>query len=244
LRLSILVPFRDADGTRTRAKDWILARWQHFYPDAEFIVEPDDGVDPFNKSMAVNNAAAKATGDTYVILDADAWIGPEWMERAVAVANKGQWTRPARHIRLQQGISDRLLALPPHGDLPSFNNSQHFESHGPTVGFLWVLSAKAWWDMAWCNEQGIRRGMDERIRGWGGEDSAFTMAAKAIVGPHKKIGGTVLCLWHARPRQAGQRIWVNQDRTNQQELDKQHLVRRYQAAAHRASRMREVLQQP
>jgi hypothetical protein len=240
VKLSFLIPFRDADGTRTRAKDWIVARWQHFYPDAEFVIESDDGVDPFNKSMAVNNAAKQATGDMFAILDADTWVDLEWMERAVIAVSKDGWTRPARHMRLQRGISDRLLALPPHSKLPTFA-TRDSESYGPTVGFLWVISAKAWWDMAWHDERG-RRGMDERIRGWGGEDSAFTMAARAIVGPHRKLGGMVISLWHARPRQGGQRIWMNQDRTTEQ--DKNQLLLRYRGSAHRASRMREVLQQP
>jgi len=240
VKLSVLIPFRDADGTRTRAKDWILARWQHYYPDAEFIVEPDDGIDPFNKSMAVNNAAAKATGDVYAILDADSWIEPEWVQRGLEViqSGKGNWTRPSRHMRLQHGISEQMLAQPPTAPFPSLSSSRHAESYGSVVGFLWLVRASSWWDMAW-HDNGVARGMDERIRGWGGEDSAFTMAAKAIIGGPRHLGGTVVSLWHARPRQNGHRIWMNQDRTTEQ--DKNELVLRYQRAVYRASKMREVL---
>lgn len=240
-KVSILVPFRDADGTRTPGKEWILARWRHFFPNAEYIIEPDDGVDPFSKSLAVNKAAAKATGDVFIILDADAWVHQEWTEKAIEhVMHKRGWTRPSRHYRLKQGYSEKLMAMPPDGPLPPLN-SRDAESAGATVGFLWVIPAEAWWDMAWHDEAGIRRGMDERIRGWGGEDSAFSRAATAIVGSRLNLGGTVMCLWHARPRQGGQRIWIGQDRTN--ETDKHQLLLRYRNAAHRSREMRKVLQQ-
>lgn len=244
MKLSILIPFRDADGTRTPGHQWMLQRWQHFYPDAEFIIEPDDGIDPFNKSLAVNNCAAKATGDIYVVLDADTWVPTEWMEQALdaVAAGRTNWTRPSRHIRLGKGITDEILRLPPHGELPAFNNSRMFESHGPVVGFLWVIKAKSWWDSAWYDDRGVARGMDERIRGWGGEDSAYALAAKSLIGPPKRMSGTVICLWHARPRVGGQRIWVNQDRTKQQ--DKRALLGEYRRAVSRRDKMKEVLRQP
>jgi glycosyltransferase involved in cell wall biosynthesis len=223
----------------------MLQRWQHFYPDAEFIIEADDGIDPFNKSLAVNNCAAKATGDIYVVLDADTWVHPSFMEKAIEVVTTGRglWTRPAHHIRLNRGFSEKLMAMPPQiEELPPFSATRDSESHGHVVGFLWVISAKAWWKTAWYDDAGNPRGMDERIRGWGGEDSAFAMAARAMIGPPRRIGGTVICLWHARPRDGKNRIWVNQDRSKQQ--DKVRIVGDYRRAMHRVAKMKEVLRQP
>ena len=210
MKLSILVPFRDADGTRTRAKEWILARWAHFYPEAEIIVEPDDGIDPFNKSYAVNRCAEKATGDTFMVLDADTWVEPAHISRAFNLIAHGiPWVVPAnRHMRLRREFSERLMKLDPKGPLPPIQ-AQHAETQGPVVGFAWIIPRKAWEAVG---------GMDERIRGWGGEDTSFTWAMDRVNGRHRRLNGVAMCLWHDRPRDARRnRIWVGQDRSQEQE---------------------------
>lgn len=231
MKLSILVPFRDADGTRTKAKHWILRRWAHFWPDAEIVVASDDGVDPFNKCIAVNKAAAQATGDMFAILDADTWIDPKFMHSAFERIAKGiPWVIPAsRSMRLKKEASEMLMKLDPTGDLPLIQ-PRLSEQTGPVVGFLWVMPRAAFEAVG---------GMDERIRGWGGEDTSFTRAMDVVVGPHRKLNGTVVCLWHERPRQGKLgRIWLGQDRT--QEQDKAVLMHAY-AAARSKTAMLEVL---
>ena len=230
MKLSILVPFRDADQTRTPAKNWILRRWAHFYPDAEIIVAADDGVDPFNKSMAVNNAARQATGDVYAILDADTWIDTHFMEKGLSLIERNvvPWVIPARRsLRLRKDVSLRLMALDPRGDLPAIRAADA-EQSGPVVGFLWLVNRKGFEAIG---------GMDERIRGWGGEDTMFTWAMDRVVGPHRKLNGTVMSLWHARPRDSRrQRIWVGQDRSMEQV--KEGLARAYSAARNREAMLR------
>lgn len=229
MKLSILVPFRDADGTRTRARDWILARWAHFYPDAEIIVASDDGVDPFNKSLAVNKAAAQATGDIFVILDADTWIDPQFMNRAIGLVEQGvPWVIPARRsMRLKQDISEKIMALSPEGPLPAITATQAEGGIAPVVGFLWVVSRAGFEQIG---------GMDERIRGWGGEDTAFTMAMDRVVGKHHRGAGTVMCLWHPRPRDEDRkRVWVGQGRRRDTEQAKEALHARYANAKSRAA---------
>lgn len=229
MKLSILVPFRDADGTRTRGKDWILRRWAHFYPEAEIIVASDDGIDPFNKSMAVNNAAKQATGDMFAILDADTWIDPQFMARALSLVEQGvPWVIPARRsMRLKQDISEKIMALPPEGPLFAINVSHAEGGIAPVVGFLWVVSRAGFEQIG---------GMDERIRGWGGEDTAFTMAMDRVVGKHHRLPGTVICLWHPRPRdQDHKRVWVGQGRRRDTEQDKEALHARYANAKSRTS---------
>jgi hypothetical protein len=221
--ISFLVPFRDADGTRTAAKDWIVARWRHFYPDAEFVIAPDDGVDPFCKSMAVNNAAARAAGDVFVILDADTWMEPRFFLLALGLVEKGvPWVIPARRaLRLKQDVSERIMALPPGADLFPISGSYAEGGGAPVVGFIWVVP-----------RAGFERigGMDERIRGWGGEDTTFTLAMDRVVGKHRRLGGTLMCLWHARPRdQDGKRIWPGQGR-RREEYAKEALAAAYTRA--------------
>lgn len=217
---SLLVPFRDADGTRTKAKDWIVARWAHVYPKLEIIVAPDDGVDPFNKSMAVNRAAAKATRDIFAICDADTWIDHKYVVHALRLLDQGvPWVVPARmSLRLRQDVSERILSMKPSAKLPPLGR-RDAEVYGPVVGFLWFTTRKAFEAVG---------GMDERIRGWGGEDTMFTRAMDVVNGRHRRLTqGEVMSLWHTRPRdQDGSRVWQGQGR-RKLEHDKEALARRY-----------------
>lgn len=233
MKLSILIPFRDAEGTRTPAKNWIVARWAHFYPHAEIVIAADDGIDPFNKSLAVNKAARHASGDVFAILDADTWIDPKFFHQALALIDKGvPWVVPARRsLRLKKEFSDKLLALDPTGPLPNVTASWGENGLTPVVGFLWVMG-----------RAGFERigGMDERMRGWGGEDTAFTMAMDRVVGTHHRGAGTVICLWHPRPRDTKhRRLWEGQ--RQQYDADKEALHARYDAAKSRDA-MLQVLQ--
>ena len=82
-------------------------------------------------------------------------------------------------------------------------------------------------------------GMDERIRGWGGEDTMFTWAMDRVVGPHRKLtSGVVMSLWHARPRdQDGKRIWHGQGR-RRMETEKEALARAYSKARTREAMLK------
>jgi hypothetical protein len=225
MKLSFLVPFRDVDGTRTRAKDWILARWKHFYPDAEFCLAPDDGVDPFNKSLAVNTAAKQATGDVFVILDADTWIDLSWMEKGLQQLGRYPWVIPARKsYRLTQEASEAILRLPASGEMPRLVNRRTVvEQTGPVVGFIHIVPRQGFEMIA---------GMDERYRGWGGEDSSFVRALDVVWGRHIQLPGSVISLWHARPRGAGGRIWEGQ--TADHYIHRSELAKRYSLARTKA----------
>lgn len=221
MKLSFLVPFRDADGTRTRAKEWILARWAHFYPDAEFCIAPDDGVDPFNKSLAVNKAAEQAAGDVFVILDADTWLEPKWFESGLSMLKRYPWVIPARKsFRLTRQATEEILALPPDGEMPRLANRRSVvEQSGPVVGFIHIVP-RAGFESVY--------GMDPRYRGWGGEDSSFVRALDVVWGRHIQLPGAVRSLWHARPRGAGGRIWEGQ--TAEHYAARVELARRYSMA--------------
>ena len=221
MKLSFLIPFRDVDGTRTAGHQWLLKRWQHFYPEAEFCIASDDGVDPFNKSLAINNAAKQATGDIFLILDADTWVEPKWVNEAIArIADGIPWVVPCiKNMRMKQDFSEQLMKLDPTGPLPPIQN-RNAETVGPVVGFLHIMPRKAFEAVG---------GYDERIRGWGGEDTSFTWAMDIINGRHRKLHGVAMCLWHERPRDKSKfRIWYGQDRTHQD--DKKRVVSAYNKA--------------
>lgn len=217
MTLSILVPFRDPDGIRTPAKEWIVARWHHFWPDAEIIVAPDDGRDPFSKSVALNNCAAQATGDVLVLLDADTWVDATTMARAIALAEKGAWVLPGAHAhRMTKRYTTALLKQDPSEPIiPILNRQLDVEVTSTPVGFIHVLPRAAW-DRV--------NGMDPRFRGWGGEDSCFIQAVDTLWDRHLRLDGHLISLWHPRPRVAGRRVWPGQAGRNS------GLMRRYSLA--------------
>jgi len=233
MRLSIVIPFRDAEGVRTPAKEWIVNRWRYYWPDAEIIEGTDDGIDPFNKSAAVNDAASRATGDMLAILDADTWMEPESFGQALQKVEQGfaAWGRPSQAFRLKRDFSERLMRLKPADRLPPILSS-YAETSSPVVGFLWIVPRAGFEKMG---------GMDERIRGWGGEDTAFTIAADKVIGRHRTftgVGGRVMCLWHPRPRDEHRsRIWVGQDRSLSEGY-KAELLKQYRRASGSAGMLR------
>lgn len=238
MKLSFLIPFRDSDGTRTAGHQWLLKRWQHTYPEAEFCIAPDDGKEPFNKSLAINNAATKASGDMFVILDADTWVAPPagyeggtrgWMDDAFGRIAAGiPWVIPVHHnIRLKQKPSEQIMAGDPTAPLPHILASM-IETKGPVVGFCHIMPRTAFEAVG---------GYDERIRGWGGEDTSFTWAMDIVNGHHRKLHGTALCLWHARPRDNRKfRIWPGQEREGPDHDLKKQLVASYAMALRKRDR--------
>lgn len=233
--LSFLIPFRDADGTRAEPLAWVLERWQAFYPEAEFVIEPDDGLDPFCKSMAVNRAAAKAKGDVFAILDADTWVDPKWVDEGMDIIERtGKWVIPARRsFRLTRSFSQQVMAVKPTEDLPRVvNNRRAVEQSGLVAGFLHLVPRQAYEAVG---------GMDERFRGWGGEDTSFTRALDVVHGKHVQLHGIVISLWHERPRVDG-RIWLGQ--TAEHNVKRRELGHRYTMAGFRKERMLSLLQEP
>jgi hypothetical protein len=233
MRLSILVPWRDDEGNRSAVKAWVLDRWALHYPDAEIVEAADDGGIPFSKAMAVNAAAARASGDVFAILDADTWVAPETVAAGLAAirSGKARWVLPCRQAhRLTEQLTAKLLASDPGAPLPKISTlaRQHVEVTTGAVGFLHLLPRAAFEAV---------NGMDPRFRGWGGEDSTFIGAVDTLWGPHLRLEGTALHLWHPRPRVAGKRVWPGQVERNSV------LMRRYHACRGNPAAMRQLVRE-
>ncbi|MGH7240584.1 MAG: glycosyltransferase, partial [Candidatus Saccharimonadales bacterium] len=71
--ISLLVPFRSDNGRREETWNWLREYWHHELPGAEIIVGTNDDT-PFCKTMAFNQAANKARGDVFVLMDADCYL--------------------------------------------------------------------------------------------------------------------------------------------------------------------------
>ena len=231
--ISILVPFHCPNPNNQRAKNWrwLKRYWEYHLPGAEMIIGKDqaaiDDPDiPFSKSVAVNDAASRAKGDIFVIVDADGYISIESVlhcaKKIREALRKGRrlWYVPYRRFfRLTKDASWKVLRSdprkhpykfphPPHAkDVQSTDGSQHGHWYGAMIQ---IMPAEAFWEVG---------GWDERFRGWGGEDHAAMRAMDTLYWRHKTMPDQVLHLWHPMFQPTGEsqgwvdwneRVWANQ----------------------------------
>ena len=233
--ISILVPFHSSDPNNQRAKNWkwLCEYWKKQLPGAEIIVGVDsiagNGI-PFSKSCAVNDAARRATGDIFVIVDADGYISIESVLhcateiRAARRKNKKLWFIPYRKFyRLTEAASQKVLQSNPEkpycfGLTPAerdvLNISDFNGTSGCAIGhwygaLIQIMSSDAF------NTVG---GWDPRFRGWGGEDHAAMRAMDTLYWPHKTLPKPVYHIWHpflnvqsSNPTRNKNRLWENQN---------------------------------
>jgi hypothetical protein len=259
--ISLLVPFHSPVGRGQRAENWrwLEKYWRCRLPGAEIVMGEDwkaalhDGV-PFSKSAAVNNAARKASGDVFVIVDADGYIDTESVLRAAKNIRKARkcghrlWYVPYRwFFRLTRECSRRILDSDPcnphrlptppyHHCIQSTDGSQHGHWYGAMIQ---IMPREAFEEVG---------GWDERFRGWGGEDAAAMRAMDTIYGKHKTLPVQVLHLWHPMSSPLGEnsewvswqdRIWAGQKESG---VNKE-LSGRYYAAYGDMRRMRDLVEE-
>src|ERR1700727_2162954 len=87
--ISLLIPFRDDDGTRTPAFNWLVKYWTAALPGAQIVIGTDDHV-PFSKTSAFNDARTRATGDVFVLIDADCYLDANVLLDCAASIRKGR----------------------------------------------------------------------------------------------------------------------------------------------------------
>ena len=207
--ISFLIPFHDRNKKSQRMKNWIWLKkyWQTQLPEAEIVVGIDEKSHrnpkiPFSKSCAVNNAASRAHGDIFVIVDADGYAMPEHIltcaEKIRKARKRGNrlWFIPYRQFfRLTEAATAKVLKSspekpcrfstpPPANCILDAGGSQH----GHWFGALIQILPREAFD--------IVGGWDPRFRGWGGEDHAIARATDTIYWMHKTLPGQVLHLWH------------------------------------------------
>jgi glycosyltransferase involved in cell wall biosynthesis len=189
--VSVLVPFSRTDEPhRARAWDWLARRWVSM--DVEFVTAEGAGAEEtFNLPVGVNRAARQASGDVFVIVEADVVLAPEWVEQAAAAVASGEasWALPRFYVQLTREATATVLSDDPAGPVAV-----------PRDGVEWSGDS-----VSWCGGVVVRRedfervgGFDERFGGWGGPDVAFGLTLDALVAPVTRIGGRSLHLWHPR----------------------------------------------
>lgn len=205
-QISLLVPFRDDGEYRSRVLDWLTRYWLSHLPSAEIVIGYDGG-QPFSKAAAVNDAARRARGRVFVILDADAYLRPsavqdcaDAIDEAVA-AGKRKWFMPYSHFyRIGQWETLCLLqsdptnpyevsSPPPEDWLESIEKPNHAGAH--RYGALIQVMPREAFAMV--------GGMDQRMAGWGNEDVAMLRSLDTLYCQHEVAINDALHLWHSRP---------------------------------------------
>ena len=205
--ISILIPFRDT-GDRIDQLNWLQERWSKLFPEAEVIIESDDGQDPFSKTIAVNRAFKKASSDIIAIVDADVWLDPKILKDSAEAIRSGKsvWVRPCETVyRLDKDFTMNLISFSPDTAFPLVKE-ENCERITGTVGLVCVFSREQFEAVG---------GMDERFRGWGWEDTVWNITLDGIFGKADLWPHIVYHLWHPRGRdEKGNAIWPGQTKRN------------------------------
>lgn len=209
MKLSVIVAFRDSSLTRQRSRLWEFLQKQYaqILPEAEVVVGTDDGEEPFHKTVALNRAVEQATGDLLMLMDADTWCPSEQLTEAMQgiEADPTHWWRPWNvKLKLGEADTERVLTFV-RWDGTAPKDSEH-PSRRESLNTYWAAPPHLF------TREHYERvgGFDERFRGWGGEDEAFALAMRAIVGRPKVVRGQAIHLWHSRMGKSGKDQWPGQ----------------------------------
>jgi glycosyltransferase involved in cell wall biosynthesis len=247
--VSLLVPFRSDNGRREETWNWLYRYWEAELPAAEIVTGSNDDI-PFCKTAAVNDAAARATGDVLVILDADCYIDGGVIDdcaasiRAARLLDVRLWYVPYRHFYRLTAAASRFLmtydpAFPPRffaaapaammlQAAPDMMASGTLHAHW--FGALIQVMPREAFEMV--------GGMDERFSGWGGEDVSFMHALDTLYGKHKTMPNGVIHLWHPSIGVSVQdRQWAGQSRSDFNNV----ICQRYGAAVGDVTKMRDLV---
>lgn len=195
-QVSVLVPWAPSTEVvsgpeRDASWAWNEKRIRAFLPTAELVLGvPDVTGDPgvFSRSQALNRAAALATGDIFVVCDADTTYTATDFLRAIELAEDGHWTLPLRYVRLSQRTSAGWIASGPLARVPD-DWERGLEQEYPFANSGVVVFPRAAFE--------AMDGFDERFKGWGGEDDAQRAALEALYRAPTRVG-IAYHLWHPR----------------------------------------------
>jgi hypothetical protein len=184
--VSVLVPFRAGCPYRDAAWRWVQHQYHDTFPGWE-IVTGKSGYGPFNRSQAILDAASHATGDTFVVADADVFT--DGLETAVEAAQTAGWAVPHLLLhRLSKDSTARVLAGDDWRGLPlSTDNRQDAKPYrGNECGTLVVVRRDVLNDVP----------PDVRFVGWAREDQAWALALRTFIGQPWRGTADLPHLWH------------------------------------------------
>lgn len=196
MRTVFLVPRRADGGIRDQLWTWCRARWEALVPDIP-IYEGHHDVGPFNRSAAVNRAAVIADRDgrwdVGIVIDSDVFIAIEQLRAAIASAAEGKVTWAHRRWRgIHRRETERFSQEPDRfGPDPAVSQDIDLivERTTPISWSCCVAVPRDVWD--------AMAGFDERFRGWGFEDGAWSALVRGLY-PWARIEGDIYHWWHQR----------------------------------------------
>lgn len=192
----ILVPRRA--GVEEREELWTFTRswWTDILPEWP-IIEGHHDVGPFNRSAAINTAAARAgEWDVAVIIDGDILANPDAVRSAVdiAAATGAMVLAGDERIMLSKQGTRRIIDGY-RGNWRVKGIQERVYTDGCSCC---VVVSRALWEKA--------GGFDPLFVGWGFEDIAFRVACETLTGkPMVKLSSEMFHLWHTTSHENNQR---------------------------------------
>jgi len=217
-KISLLIPFRNLEQ-RLDQFAWLEQRWRSLGDDFEVVVSEDDGLDPFSRSVGVNNAYKESTADILAVVDADLWLDPQIFLDAVdfITNNPNSWVRPCTDVyRIKKEVTEEIIKQDPVSQFPTITE-EDCERISVAVGGVCVFSRGQFETVG---------GMDPRFRGWGGEDNAWNTVMDKKFSRAQRWHKDLYHLWHPRNKdENGMPTYPGQTKRNSD------LVLEYQVAA-------------
>ncbi|MCA1059074.1 glycosyltransferase [Rossellomorea aquimaris] len=186
-KISILIPYQPTNKAREISFNWIVNFYKITLPEAQICIGYTSN-EFFSRSLAINKAARKATGDVFVIVDADIICSPDVIRNAVNSLNEAAWIIPFTSIEdISQNSTLTLFKQPPKWPILQHLKTSKRLKGGIRVGGINILRKESFYSVG---------GFDERFIGWGGEDDAFCSAMNTICGDFTRLNESVFHLWH------------------------------------------------
>lgn len=220
MRASICIPYAPRSAWEKGLYKYITERWKADFPEWDIVV--GESSQPFNRSAARNNAAAKAHGDVLIFCDADTtYVDPEQIAAAADDCVYG-WYQADTQYKLDEQTTNELLL----GMTWDTNHFSYERIWPDSPGAIQIMTAHDFHRVG---------GFDQGFKGWGYEDTSFVKAMNTVCDPSRRHGDTVH-LWHPT------------DRSERQEqpligFNKQRYAYYKQAAAKGSSAMLDLLRQ-
>lgn len=185
-----LVPRRADGGWRDLLWEHCRAVWAERHPDLR-IVEGESPTGPFQRSAAINAAAAAAGDwDVAVVIDSDVIASPAGVERGVALADQTGALVISHDEKVTLNKAGTRLVL--RGYTGSWDEPSMVErvwTQPKETSSCCTIVPRRLWDVV--------GGYDEGFVGWGFEDWAFRSACQTMSGhPVIRLSTRLYHLWH------------------------------------------------
>lgn len=192
--VAIVIPYKYFDKHRKNLLDFIVDKYETFFPDAEIVIGKDTSK-IFNRSKARNNGVRKSSAEYLFMVDGDTFLEKNTILNGLYELRANKFVIPFNeYFGLRKGDTTTVLKN-------KFINWNKIEENAKiTMDISYVGSG----DTYRCSGVNcITRdfydeigGYDERFTGWGYEDTAFCWKVQSYIGDYPILPGKLYHLWH------------------------------------------------